>query len=185
MIRNKLQSGWILALIAAVIAISLGGATVADDRPENDPLLDRASWWPYASGPYYGEVPQEMRNHPRVIVLRAGSFDTRSPAWRGPQALLLAEQESLRPGSPWLVQLAGPITDDKKEMLRAAGATIYRFHPVNTFLVRAENPAALTKLPGVLWAGPYHPAYRVEPALGQAPTADPVKARNEAPGKSR
>ena len=179
MIRNKLQSCWIHALIVAAIAIGFGGAIVADERPESDQLLDRENWWPYATGPYYGEVPQEMRDHPRVIRLQAGSFDTRASAWSLPQPLRLAEKESLKPGSPWLVQLQGPITDDKKEMLRAAGATIYRFHSVNTFLVRAESPSTLAQLPGVLWAGPYHPAYRVEPTLGQAPTADPVKARNE------
>lgn len=64
-------------------------------------------------------------------------------------------------------------------MLRAAGATIYDFFPVNTFLVRVQDSTRLATLPGVLWMGPYHPAYRVEPALGQAPTADPLKARNE------
>jgi hypothetical protein len=50
---------------------------------------------------------------------------------------------------------------------------------MNTFVVRAVDPSRLAGLPGVLWAGPYHPAYRIEPALGHAPTINVVKARNE------
>lgn len=179
MIHLKAEKAWLCGLLAGLILIGFGGATVADERYDGGPTLDRKEWWPYATGPYYGDVPQEMRDHPRVIQLQAGSFDTRAQEWRIPEPLLLDAQASLKPGSPWLVQLAGPITESHKQMLRAAGATIYDFHPVNTFLVRAQDPSRLTTLPGVLWIGPYHPAYRIEPALGRAPTADSVKARNE------
>ena len=114
-----------------------------------------------------------------MIRLQVGSFDTRAPAWTIPPSLLLDAGAAGKRGSAWLVQLEGPITEDKKEMLYEAGATIYRFHPVNTFLVRAQDPSKLASLPGVLWTGPYHPVYRIEPALGQAPTIDPIKALNE------
>ena len=49
MLRNKLQSGWILVLIAAAIVIGLGSATVAGDL-ENNRWLERENWWPYATG---------------------------------------------------------------------------------------------------------------------------------------
>jgi hypothetical protein len=165
---------WVVCLILIGLATPLG----ADDQLEF-PTLDREPWWPFDSGPHYGEVAAEMRDHPRVVRLRAGSFDTRGTGWQIPGSLRLDPDASSEAGSAWLVQLEGPITEAKKKMLRDAGATIYRFHPVNTFLVRAETPGRLAKLPGVLWTDPYHPAYRIEPMLGQAPTVDPIKARNE------
>ena len=77
------------------------------------------------------------------------------------------------------MQLAGPVTEAKKEVLRTRGVRLFDYLPQNAFLVVAPDPAALASMPGVLWAGPYHPAYRIEPLLGTAPTFDPEKARNE------
>ena len=162
-----------------MIVIGSAGAAVAAELEESPPTLERAAWWPYATGPHYGDLPRELGDHPRVIRLEVGSFDTRESDWRLPHQLLLDREASRKPGAPWLVQLEGPITAEAKEALRAGGATIHEFRPVNTFIVRAEEPSRLATLPGVLWAGPYHPALRIESALGQSPTMDPVKARNE------
>lgn len=177
MIPTRPRNALLFAVLVA--AFPIGGGAAADAPYRDGRILDREEWWPYATGPHYGDVAQAARHEPRVVVLPVGSFDTRSPEWDVPASLRLDESARAKPGSPWLVQMEGPITDEKKATLAEAGAKIYGFHQVNTFLVRAQDPSALASLPGVLWAGPYHPAYRIEPALGKAPTADPVKARNQ------
>jgi len=167
---------FLLLLLATAIA---SGPTLGSERFAAGAALDRAPWWPFDSGPFYGEVPDSMRFHQRVIRLRVGSFDTRGPGLALPAALRLSDAAAALPGTPWLVQLAGPITGADKDALRAAGVTIEHYHPQDTFVVRAADPSKLATLPRVLWAGPYHPGYRIEPTLGQGPTIDPGIASNE------
>ncbi len=179
MIRHDTRTGPLRALAVGAMLAAMVGTATADDRFGERRGLERRDWWPYASGPHYGEVPETLRFHPRVVRLPVGSFDTRGRGLELPAPLRLAPDQARRPGAPWLVQLEGPVTEARKAALRAAGATIHGFHPVNTFVVRAAAPARLATLPGVLWAGPYHPGYRIEPALGRAPTLDPAVAANE------
>lgn len=164
--------------VAVCCALAVVPATAAD-RYDSKGLLERSAWWPFASGPHYGEVPEALRGHPRVVGLEVGSFDTRGPGLDIPRKLTLTREASLAPGTPWLVQLDGPVTEEAKAALRAAGAAIRAYRPSYTFVVRAANPAALATLPGVVWVGPYHPAYRIEPTLGREPTFDPEVAKNE------
>ncbi len=162
-----------LCLLAAALP------ALAADRYDSDRVLERRDWWPFDTGPHYGEVAETMRTHPRVIRLQVGSFDTRGQALRLPAALTLSEEASRAPGAPWLVQLDGPITEAMKQALQAAGATLHAYHPSSTFIVRAADPSRLAGVPHVAWTGPYHPAYRIEPALGHGPTFDPDVAKNE------
>jgi len=113
-----------------------------------------------------------------VIRLRVGSFQTRGPGLPIPDSLRITGEAARRMTAPWIVQLEGPITESKKDALRAAGVRLYDYVPNNAFLVRAASPEKLGGFPGVRWAGPYHPAYRIEPLLGQAPTDDPETAKN-------
>ncbi len=173
---GTVRSPWLAG--AVLCALAAASATAAD-RYASAGLLERRDWWPFETGPRYGEVPEALRDHPRVVRLEVGSFDTRGPGLDIPRELALTGESSLAPGTPWLVQLDGPITEGAKEALRAAGATIRAYRPSYTFVVRAADPAALARLPGVVWTGPYHPAYRIEPTLGHGPTFDPEVASNE------
>jgi hypothetical protein len=175
----------ILVRLPIVVLISLvltSGAALSDDRyEEHQPTLERHDWWPYSAGPHYGDVPEGQLHHARTLRLPVGSFDTRTSGWTLPEGLRVAEERSEEAGAAWLVQLRGPITAARKAALLESGARVYRFFPSNTLLVRADDPSALSG-DDVLWSGPYHPAYRIEPTLGQAPTVDAVKARNETIG---
>ena len=109
----------VLLSLATLLAPAL-----AAERFDGSRGLERAPWWPFESGPHYGEVRASMRFHERVIRLRAGSFDTRGTGLALPPALTLSEEAAALPGTPWLVQLKGPITEAHKDVLRAAGASI-------------------------------------------------------------
>lgn len=70
----------------------------------------------------------------------------------------------------FIVQLAGTVDDVKRAFLRQHGAYIRRYLPENAYLVEM-NPAQLTPIRSsdfVRWAGPYEPAYRIEPTLDTA-----------------
>jgi len=158
------------------VLLFLASGSIGADAAEP---LERRDWWPFSKGPRYEQVPEALRDHPRVLRLEVGSFDTRGPGLDLPRELVLSDGESRLPGTPWIVQLAGPVTERAKEALRAAGAVVRAYRPNYAFIVSAEDPSSLASLPGVVWAGPYEPAYRIEPTLGRGPTFDPEVARNE------
>ncbi len=162
-------------LLIGVLAASSGG-TLADERGAGDREHPREPWWPFALGPRYGDVGEDLRGDPRVIRLPVGSFDTRAGAPEIPASLRLPEEAVRSRTSPWLVQLDGPVTEAKKEALRSRGVRFYAYFPSNAFVVKADDPGTLPGAPGVLWAGPFHPAYRIEPLLGRAPAPDPEAA---------
>lgn len=100
--------------------------------------------------------PDEVED--TVIALRSVAVDTRAPA---------AVPASLRDDDTdrVLVKFPGPPTAEQIAQLAAAG-TIYTYLPSNAFLVRlrTHDVAAL----GAAWSGPYHPAYKIAPALDAA-----------------
>jgi hypothetical protein len=98
-----------------------------------------------------------------VIALRSGDVDTRAPA-AVPDALRAGATERV------LIKYSGPPTAEELAALRAAG-TIYAYLPTHAFLVRlaAERRTAngLAAI-GAAWVGPYHPAYKLAPAVDTA-----------------
>ncbi len=69
-----------------------------------------------------------------------------------------------------LVQFRGPILPAWREALEATGAQILAYIPDYAYRVRLERVSLeqLRRLPGVLWVGPYRPAYRLSPELASA-----------------
>jgi len=178
--RRALPVRFVTALVLTLV-LCFSPASRADVASGDikDRSLPRRPWWPFAIGPSYGQVAEAQLLDPRVIRLDVGSFDTRGKGLLLPEALMMTGEDALKPTAPWLVQLEGTITEEKKDALRQSGVRIYSYAPNNGFIVRSGRPGRLASLPGVLWAGPYHPAYRIEPTLGQAPTGDPEVAKNE------
>lgn len=104
----------------------------------------------------------------RAIRLVAQTLDTSidSPAGAAPAGLdrLLAAH----PGrATWIVQLAGPVRQEWKDALAAAGLETGGYVPDHAFAVRGEASALrrAAALPFVRWIGPYDAAYRIAPAL--------------------
>lgn len=79
---------------------------------------------------------------------------------------------------PWIVQFDRPIVESDREQLTALGATIHGYLPDFAFLVsyEAERASDFAALSGVRWTGPYHPAYRLSPAIGTMEFRNPERA---------
>ncbi len=74
------------------------------------------------------------------------------------------------PGSAgyYLIQLDRPVFDSQKDELNQGGVEILSYIPENAFLVRMapEILSTVEALPYVSWVGMYHPAYKLDPAIG-------------------
>jgi len=78
----------------------------------------------------------------------------------------------------YLVQLAGPPTDARKDAVAAAGGELIAYLPDNAYIVRtsADGQATIAASPAVAWVGPFHPAYKVSPTIGTHEFRDPRRA---------
>lgn len=113
---------------------------------------------------------------PRWLSLKYSEFDTTGllPAM---DPDLIARQVQIDESGYFLVQLTGPITEDAKESVRLAGATLLDYIPNNTFIVRANTAQMniIKGLPATVWTGDFHPAYRLDVRLHQE-SLEPRKA---------
>ncbi|MGH8972135.1 MAG: hypothetical protein ACRD0C_02900, partial [Acidimicrobiia bacterium] len=104
-----------------------------------------------------------------VIRLAAGAFD--------PLQDVPAVADPLRDDATGhlLVQMHPPASPAVREVIAGAGGRITGFLPDATYLVggRPGTADALRRLASVRWVGPYHPAYKLSPAL-ESFTGGPV-----------
>jgi hypothetical protein len=102
-----------------------------------------------------------------VISLNSTVIDTGRPQ-------VVPEDLALRPdpaaeSQVMLVKFPGPITAAQANELRLVSQKIYTYLPYYTYLVKmpAGEKAAKSRLArlGASWSGPYHPAYKISPAV--------------------
>jgi len=85
---------------------------------------------------------------------------------------LPAELSAISPSSGsigyYLIQFDGPVHDSQKDELIQGGVEILSYIPEYAFLVgmTPEILSAVETLPYVSWVGMYHPAYKLDPAIG-------------------
>jgi hypothetical protein len=110
----------------------------------------------------------QLRDDMNLVMLKRGQIDTTGPAPRVSEDL--RQPESL-PHSLNLVQFAGPATPDAVQALKATGAEPVAYVPNNAYLVWA-TPAQMSRVRDlesrneiVQWAGPFHPAYKLDPRI--------------------
>lgn len=77
---------------------------------------------------------------------------------------------SSKEGDCYIVQFVGPVRDDWKSQLEAAG-TVLDYVPDRAFAVVLSSEAAerVRSLEFVRWVGPFHPAYRIDPEVLNGP----------------
>ncbi len=139
-------------LVATISLVGIAGAMADPDQPEvrwrDAPVTEAAA-----------------QVHSRTLHLPAGKFDTRGGILESSQDLRLGQSEKLRPGVPWIVQFQKTHGRAERDELNARGFEVHAYVPDNAYLVRGADMITLVELPGVVWAGPLHPGYRMTPDL--------------------
>ena len=105
------------------------------------------------------------------IRLQYASFDPLD----GEPILPASAQLEAAAGEPAmsLVQFRGPVQQEWKDAVEAAGARLYDYIPDYAFISRmdAATAQAVRQLPFVRWVGPYQPAYRLPASLNASSEA--------------
>ncbi len=111
------------------------------------------------------------------IHLLTFSFDPEEAEPPVPASLRASELQSGERGY-FLVQLSGPPTVARKTVLTSAGSELIAYVPDHTYIVRMEPSAheRLAESAEVRWIGPFHPAYKIDPAVGTHEFHDPDRA---------
>ncbi len=115
-----------------------------------------------------------------TIHLEIGSFDPLVGEMPLPAELKVGPDEYSDYGY-YLVQFDGPVTQGMRESLALAGAEIYGHIPEFTFLVRLEGSSVqeVSSLEHVTWVGPFHPAYKISPAIGKLEFVSPERRQDD------
>lgn len=96
------------------------------------------------------------------VMLRYAAFDPLEGAPPVPAAFTAGSDNRL-----FLVQFQGAPVQADRDAMKAFGAEITWYAPHNGYIVRtsAASMTRIAELPRVRWTGPFHPAYRLDPAL--------------------
>jgi len=79
----------------------------------------------------------------------------------------LAATDAARNSTLRLIKFDGPLTDARRAAVEATGATIVSYAPFNAYVVRMTPAldARARAVPGVIWSGPFLPAFKVDPNI--------------------
>ncbi|HEX5054215.1 MAG TPA: S8 family serine peptidase [Planctomycetota bacterium] len=117
------------------------------------------------------QVPQgaaQPAHDAALIRLQYATFDPLVQEPEVPPALRGTDDQAL-----WIVQFDGHPTQKGRDAIAAAGGQVHGYLPDDAYVVRmpARVADAVRSIDSIRWAGRYHPAYRVDPALGPVPAA--------------
>lgn len=98
------------------------------------------------------------------IYLRSGTISPKDEP-----AVSVAQVGRTTGSGYYLVQIAGPVTDDDKRSLARAGGEIVEYVPDNAFVVKLEHKALaqVQKLQRVSWVGPFGADYKLAPGIAK------------------
>jgi hypothetical protein len=116
---------------------------------------------------------------PTTIYLRAGLIDTSGGS---PPLGDVAGPGSA--GKRFLVQLDGPMTEERRASLAAAGVAIGEYYPANAYVARLDkaDAAAVGRLAFIRWFAPISESWKVDPEVGR-PAQTPEFRALEAQGR--
>jgi len=115
-----------------------------------------------------------------VISLNSGVIDTSRPQPAIAEALRVRPEDSIE-DEIVLVKFPGPVTARQIRALRAESLQVYTYLPYYAYLVRMpanRAKASLSKM-GASWSGPYHPAYKISPAIAAVEAGEAKAGREE------
>jgi len=202
--HSRLLAGWkglfLAAAVASLVLLPMTGASAAAPAKPADAgaqslrpvdsdtdtglptLYPRANYqWPYATGPFVGDVATENLHAKGVLVTVAGAFDT-SRGLNIPQELRTTNKLGKQKAQYFLLQVDTETFADGtfaqlKDTVEAAGGALVQNLGPGAFIVRlTANAYASMQGQGVRYLEPYHPAFKLDPNIGRIPLADPAKA---------
>jgi hypothetical protein len=135
------------------------------------------AWWPYTVGPTYGVVDVRRERQSDVIYTAVGSFVAGS-SLPIPSELTWRDDAS-RLSTYLLVQFReSALASDFRATLASMGASIVAELPVNAAVVRVGRSTAglVQSSPMFQHVEPYHPAFKLDPAIGALPQISPEAA---------
>ncbi len=163
-VRGGSQTGAAVTVLALALALApgsqLSGADSTGARPKRPTV--------YTDNPY--------------VAVGATRIDLREPVDRQIPAGWRHEDldAARRAADPYrLVKFSGPVGGRQRTLLAAAGYAVVADYPYGTFLVRAlpeRNAADLASLDRVIWVGPFHPHFKLDPLLAGALAAGDAAA---------
>ncbi|RMF71187.1 MAG: hypothetical protein D6738_14425 [Acidobacteria bacterium] len=163
-------------------ALSAGTVGQADEIAEPTtpkPQLHERTvlWWPYNEGPIYG-APSGSLDGMDVIRLAVG--DIRAGESLDLPADLVADTGAIARGMAqyFLVQFSADDPGAARQAIESMGAVVVETIPVNAAIVRLDgsNYDRVASSPAVRFIEPYHPAFRIHPAVGQMKQLTPEAA---------
>ncbi len=212
--RSRSLTGWritlLIAAAASMIFVPLSQAVAQDEptpdsggngelRPAapdageqptasgRDVRFTRSSYvWPFASGPYYGDVQAEAQGARGVLRTSVGSFQVSQAASQLP-AELTTVNKLQQLGAQYFIALVDPedvpngAFDVVRRAVESRGGVVIGKVPVAGLLVKlnAAAYAELTKTSRVVAIEPFHPAFKLDPTIGRTPLLDPAQAISE------
>src|SRR5262245_19885046 len=156
---------------------NLGAATSSvHSEPLKRPRVFKreVAFWPFAEGPFYGDVGEEMRAGSDVLQLTVGSFDTRGRGLTMPMSLTIPDGDALAGQSRYfLIQFKASATDPASlpiamKSLTDAGVSLMEYVPNNGYIAKVD----MTSLPllrassWLQYVKPYQPGYKINPLIG-------------------
>ena len=138
------------------------------------------AWWPFTTGPHYGNVDVRGEDLPDdVLLTHVGSF--RIGQGLAIPAELTGSLSGIATGKQqyFLIQMRGDsINSEWLQTLASMGATVVGRTPANGAFVRADRAAfeLLSASPLIQFIEPYHPAYKIHPSVGHVAQSTPEEA---------
>ena len=138
------------------------------------------AWWPYTTGPHYGDLDLRGGDLPDdVLLTHVGSF--RIGQGLAIPAELTGSLAGLATGKHqyFLIQMrADSINSEWPQTLASMGAVVVGRTPSNGAFVRADRAAfdMLSGSPLIQFIEPYHPAYKIHPTVGRVAQTTPEEA---------
>ncbi len=163
------------ALFFISLCLIIAGSVFAGEIPE---LTDRdITIWPDNDMPPFAMV-MNVEDSSVIRVLNA-DFDPLTALPELPYKLQFADDHI---PAYQLVQFTGPITESHKTALRNTGLEPLVYIANFTFISKTLSPGAAVaamSLPEIRWVGPFEPAYRIDPMIGQMPLVDPERLNDD------
>lgn len=115
-----------------------------------------------------------------VISLNSRVIDTSRPETEIAEALRVRPEDAIE-DEILLVKFPGPVTARQMKALRAESLRVYTYLPYYAFLVKMPAGRAKSSLAkmGAVWTGPYHPAYKLSPAIAAMQGGETKAAQEE------